>query len=376
MLNLEKITLLVATIGSVHACSHIELAYGQDGHLVGRTLEIGGIPEDQWEVHIVPRNYTFPTRLFATPEDPTFVSQYGMVGTLRKQKPSGGDIFELHAMVDGINSQGLSVSANTHRGAVYQANGTGMVLHAGAVVPYLLGNFANVSQLRNAIKNKEFSVLPGPPRAFGAFNLHFGVADKTGDSIVIEYLNGEPVVHSNTVGIMTNDPDYEWHLRNLNQYSNISPVNPSRAGDIGHTNTSIGPVPQTVGHGFNLVGLPGDAGPPARFVKSFFYRELAVYNNGRPANEQDAIVTMSALLDSIRIPMGVVPRITGNDRDDYTVWNCIKISNPPRYIFRSYRQMQWESIDLTKLDGFFKNGTAPKTLPVSDTNLKILDVTP
>jgi len=53
--------------------------------------------------------------------------------------------------------------------------------------------------------------------------MHWAMADATGDSVVIEYLDGVLHVNNNTVGVMTNDPDYQWHLYNLNNYVNLSP---------------------------------------------------------------------------------------------------------------------------------------------------------
>ena len=31
-------------------------------------------------------------------------------------------------------------------------------------------------------------------------------------------------------------------------------------------------VPAPIGHGYNLLGLPGDGSPPSRFVRAFFLR--------------------------------------------------------------------------------------------------------
>ena len=43
--------------------------------------------------------------------------------------------------------------------------------------------------------------------------------DAEGQSIVVEYVKGELRLHNNTkVGVMTNDPTWDWHLQNLNNY--------------------------------------------------------------------------------------------------------------------------------------------------------------
>ena len=36
---------------------------------------------------------------------------------------------------------------------------------------------------------------------------------------MVEYVKGELRLHNNTkVGVMTNDPTWDWHLQNLNNY--------------------------------------------------------------------------------------------------------------------------------------------------------------
>lgn len=69
---------------------------------------------------------------------------------------------------------------------------------------YLLGNFDNVIDIRNNLLNNitvtNFSML------------HWAIADSEGNSIVVEYINGSLNIHNNDVGVLTNDPDYIWHL--------------------------------------------------------------------------------------------------------------------------------------------------------------------
>ena len=67
---------------------------------------------------------------------------------------------------------------------------------------------------------------------------------------MVEYLDGVLHVHNNTVGVMTNDPDFSWHLRNLNNFVSLSGSWPQQAFSA---QTEVGAVPRSVGHGFNLV---------------------------------------------------------------------------------------------------------------------------
>ena len=71
-----------------------------------------------------------------------------------------------------------------------------------------------------------------------------------GAHAVVEYLDGVLHVHNNTVGVMTNDPDFSWHLRNLNNFVSLSGSWPQQSFSA---QTEVGAVPRSVGHGFNLV---------------------------------------------------------------------------------------------------------------------------
>ena len=49
---------------------------------------------------------------------------------------------------------------------------------------------------------------------------HWAVQDAAGAMVVLEYVGGALHVHDAArVGVLTNDPEYEWHLKNLNQYA-------------------------------------------------------------------------------------------------------------------------------------------------------------
>jgi len=91
--------------------------------------------------------------------------------------------------------------------------------------------------------------------------LHWAIADTSGRSIIVEYLEGQRMVYENHPRVMTNDPDIRWHWRNLNTYVNLNPHYPWQ-NDILQvkTDADIGAVPRPIGHGWNLFGLPGLAG--------------------------------------------------------------------------------------------------------------------
>ena len=122
---------------------------------------------------------------------------------------------------------------------------------------------------------------------------HWAARDAAGNSAVLEYLDGELRVHDNgAVGVLTNDPDWNWQVTHLNQFASLSPDWPGANAAI-EVGTEVGTVPAPVGHGLNLGGLPGDFSPPSRFVRMFFLRSYA-HLNRPPATRRDALALAQA----------------------------------------------------------------------------------
>ena len=45
--------------------------------------------------------------------------------------------------------------------------------------------------------------------------------DAAGEAIVLEFVHGALRAHNNTVGVLTNDPTWDWHVANLNNYASL-----------------------------------------------------------------------------------------------------------------------------------------------------------
>lgn len=174
---------------------------------------------------------------------------------------------------------------------------------------------------------------------------------------MIEYTDGVLHVHNNTVGVMTNDPPFDWHLRNLNNYVSIRRRWP--VPGVQQHATEVGPVPQAVGHGANLLGLPGDATPAGRFVRLFYLREAA----RQPQSVEDALVLAQSLVNTVFIIDGTVaeakPLETGYDR---TMWATLKVPSRGSIFVRSYSSMQWQEVKLSELD--LSPGAPVRLLPL------------
>ena len=101
------------------------------------------------------------------------------------------------------------------------------------------------------------------PRKFQdyLFEEHFSVVDKTGDAIVIEYTEQGRKVYNNTLGVLTNAPNYEFQMLNIRNYIELSKYERDPLELGGHKFPRFGA-------GSGLLGMPGDFTPPSRFVRA------------------------------------------------------------------------------------------------------------
>ncbi len=324
-----------AMIGSsaADACTGITLT-AQDGNVVrARTMEFN--VNLQSSVILVPRGYE---RTGSTPDDKpglTWTAKYASVGT----NPMG-----LPYVVDGLNEKGLSMGLfYFDQSAGYQPyspDDASKTMAPWEMGSYILDNFATVDEVKQALGD----VLVAPV-VFKTFNIvlpvHFVVTDPSGETIVIEYVDGKLNIHDNEIGIITNNPPFDWHMINLQNYVNMSLENvpPQKLGGV---------TIEGLGQGTGLLGMPGDFTSPSRFVRA------AIFAHGvsPSADSADAIFQAFHILNNFDIPHGVArdgqKDEDGNIEADYTQWTSANDLTHKRFYFRTYENSSIRVVDLTK----------------------------
>lgn len=325
-------TLIILTFSfntSIFACTGIQIKTKDGSFINGRTVEFGislniaGL--------IVPRNYQFKGTLPNGSTGLTYQSKYAAIGA---------NAFGMPAIIDGINEKGLSAGAFYFPGYASYAKITSdnkrMAVAPTEFVNWVLTQFATVDEVKQNIK----SVVIAPTGQIqwgGIPPFHYIVYDKRGKSIVIEPLNGHLVVWDNPTGAVSNSPSFDWHLTNLSNYINLSPMNaPTQSID--------GMKVQQFGQGTGLRGMPGDFTPPSRFVRAVIYSSAAI-----PAKDSNAAVLNAFhILNQFDIPIGSVR--SKNDIDEYTLATTVKDQQNLKYYFRTYEDQSIKYIDLHAFD--------------------------
>ena len=201
------------------ACTAINVT-AKDGSVVaGRTMEWAF--DMKWRLTLNPKGTAIPMSAPASLHLPatSLSSKYAFVGI------SPGILQGPPAYLEGQNEAGLAISGNFLPGFTQYQTVTPQdkkyvsILNFGG---FILGMFGLVKELRNELPKykvwfdpSEVKGLPTPPW------LHLVLTDRSGDSIVVEFVKGEMKIHDNIVGVLTNSPTYEWHTNNVRNYLHL-----------------------------------------------------------------------------------------------------------------------------------------------------------
>lgn len=122
---------------------------------------------------------------------------------------------------EGMNEAGLSVHLLTLSDSDYgqrKANIPGLSLRMWA--QYYLDQFGSVAEAIEAARNPDYQLeILYLPKMDKYVRLHMALEDAQGHAAVIEYIQGKPVIYTqDDNSVLTNDPAYDFHLQNLQQY--------------------------------------------------------------------------------------------------------------------------------------------------------------
>jgi len=324
--------MILAIVGihrNANSCTGITLKSADGANLVARSVEWanGESPSDYM---IVPQGYEQQSALpDGTHDGMKFGAKYGFVGLASEDY-----------VIEGLNEAGLSAGLfyfpKYGSYPVYNPNQKDITLSDTQFVAWVLGNFETVDSIIDALST--ITVVATDPRAQ---TLHWRVADKSGRQIVIEYINGIPMVYENKLGVLTNSPGYEWHISNLSNYINL---HPGGVDEHAFGNISVAPL----GHGTGLLGLPGDATPPSRFVRAAFYQTSAPVRDTAEQTVEQAFTILQALT----IPIGSqftktqqVPEIPSA-----TQWTAVTDMTNGRLYYTTMFNPTIRKFDLNRID--------------------------
>lgn len=323
-----------------NACSSFLLKGADGGVAYGRSLEFGFPLNSQ--LTSIPRTFSMQG-----------VGVDGKAGTglnwTTKYAAVGMNAVGWPALVDGMNEKGLIGGMfNAPNSAVFQvvapADSANSISSA-QVVTYVLTNFASVSEIKAGLGNIKVNRSP-----VGAYNnqiaaVHFSFHDASGQSVVVEYLNGDLVVSDNPVGVLTNDPPFREQLNNIGNYLNLTKVEKPPLVINGATFSA----PSS---GSGLHGLPGDYLSPSRFVRAVFLSDAVP----KSFTVEQMEAAAWHVLGSFDIPPGAVtlpatnPYGGGLGGYEVTEWSVVANNKSLTYNVKMYANTNIYTFDFKQMD--------------------------
>jgi len=179
--------------------------------------------------------------------------------------------------------------------------------------------------------------------------VHYTLHDKSGNSIVIEPMEGGLVVHDNPLGVMTNSPPFQWHQTNLRNYLTLSNVTPSQKTlRLSHNAKDV--VLEPLGQGAGMFGLPGDSSSPSRFVRAIAYATSVAHPLLQTSD--DALLLTQHIVNTFDMPKGWIHELSKlkelsepkAPNLEYTEWSTVADLSEYKYYYKMYKDWTWNNI--------------------------------
>lgn len=220
---------------------------------------------------------------------------------------------------DGINEAGVGVHMLYLNATDFGPRDSAKPgLQAGLWAQYVLDNAATVGEALKLLESVQVVMVETHGHRA---NVHLAMEDATGDSAIIEYIGGKPVIHhGRQYTIMTNDPTYDEQLALLEKQDFSKP-----ASDM---------------------PLPGNVNPRDRFQRASYYSALLP----KPKNEREAAASILAIARNVSVPFGAPYKGFGIYNTEYrTAANLttrryyFELSNSPNVIWADLASFSLEA---------------------------------
>lgn len=332
---LASLMLLSPAVSS--ACTSFLLSGSDGGFVYGRTLEFG--MDINSKGIAVPRGQAMQgTGIDGKPGS-------GLNWTT-KYAAFGASGLDLPILVDGMNEKGLAGGMlylpNVSEYQEVSPSESSNSIASYEMLVFALTNYATVDEVKSGFR--ALKVNRSPQKLFkGVVPLHLTLHDATGKSIVIEYIGGELQISDNPTSVLTNAPQFSWHLSALGNYAGLSTSDPKpmKMGDA-----RFGPPSS----GGGMTGLPGDFSSPSRFIRAFFMKQNAPTDK----TTLEQVGTAFHFLNNFDIPPGMVSLSSGfgGSSGGYEITYYASVSDIKNKVFyiRTHDNPTIQSIDMANLD--------------------------
>ena len=292
----------------------------------GRTLDYEISYGDQ--VVITPRNYVFDLR-----NGGQMRSHYAMIGMACVMQ-------DYPLYYDAVNEKGLGIAGLNFVGnAHYKKSVEGEEnITQFELIPRILGKCATVSEVRQILEHVNLIDTPFSENLPVA-QLHWIIADKK-ECITLESEKEGLKIYENPVGVLTNNPPFNYQMFNLNNYMHLAVENRSNtfSKDLELNQYS---------RGMGAMGLPGDLSSQSRFVRAAFVKMNSLSGD----SEEESVSQFFHILGSVDQQRGCCK--LGENKYEITLYTSCCNTDKGIYYYNTYDNHQISGVDMHKenLDG-------------------------
>lgn len=299
------------------------LSFKTKDHYFGRNLDLDYSYGE--EVCVMPRRFPIEFRQMGRMSE-----HYAMIGmaTVVADVP----LFYEAANEHGLAMAGLNFPGNAHYNPIEKGRDNVAPFE---LIPWILGQCKTVRETRGLIEYLNIANIPFS-KSLPLSPLHWIIADKQ-ESIVMEAMCDGLHIHDNPVGVLTNNPPFEYQLFNLNNYRGLQV-------DNGENTFSEDLVLREYCQGIGAIGLPGDVSSMSRFVRMTFGRAHSVCED----TEAASVSQFFHLLSSVEMERGICR--TREGKWDITVYSACINTDKGLYYYTTYDNRQITCIDMYKTD--------------------------
>ncbi len=294
------------------------LSYNTTNHYFGRNLDIEYTYNET--VTIMPRNY--PINYVHLGELNTHYAVIGMAFVVDKYP----------LFYDAANEKGLCIAALSFPSYAqyFKPNENCTNVASFELIPWIVSNCATVDEAEGFIEQINIT-SDNFSNELKATALHWMISDSR-RSIVVESTRSGLKIYNNPVGVVTNSPDFSYHLFTLNNYMALT-----NKQVINNLSTKLSL--DAYSRGMGAMGLPGDLSSNSRFVKAVFTK----MNSVSPATESESISQFYHILTSVEQQKGCV---VVDDKYEYTVYSSCINATKGVYYYTTYQNRAITAVDM------------------------------
>jgi len=253
------VSALLLLRSGVEACSRVTYHAGSDDRItIGRSMDF--VASTNSSIYVFPEGLQRNGSVQVNPLK--WTSAYGSMVTVMYDQVS----------IDGINSAGLTGSVLYLGPSDYGTRNISRPgISIGAWLQYYLDMYDTVESVVADLSTINLQVVTSALVPGVSSVGHISLTDKSGDNLIIEYLNGTLVTHHGTqYQVMTNDPTFDEQLAIWAYWEPVSNYS-----------------------------LPGTGTPADRFVRLSYYNTISQ----KSPNMMDAVATTAAMIRAVSEPL-------------------------------------------------------------------------